>query len=119
MSIPSPESIFIEQRNEVSGRFAIIVGNGTSAWIHLTPSPGEGIDSDAFIYSPTEPAEELDIGENKNRETPILTKPVTSDKAVMTNIDDSVLSIKWSHDGHPAAVLYKDIPLAFIDNIGK
>ncbi|GAB2894886.1 hypothetical protein GCM10027180_25930 [Microbulbifer echini] len=106
--------IFIEQRNDTSGRFAIIEENESSAWLYLTPTSGKGIDRDAFIYSPIEPADKLNIDEIKDGGTPILTKSVASESAVLNNIGDSELSIKWSKDGHSVAVFYKNEAIAFI-----
>ncbi|WP_156029285.1 hypothetical protein [Shewanella sp. 38A_GOM-205m] len=111
--------IFIEQKNEVSGRFAIIEENGTSAWLYLMPASGKGIDRDAFVFSPIEPAEKLNIDEIKNGDTPILTKSVASESAVITNVTESELSLEWSKDGHSVAVLYKNKPIAFIDSVQK
>src|SRR3989338_625433 len=108
--------IFIEQKNNISGRFAIIEENGTGAWLYLTPMSGEGIDRDAFIYSLIEPAEKLNIDEIKNGDTPILTKAVASELAVITNANESELAFKWSADGNSVAVLYRDDPIAFINS---
>lgn len=111
--------IFIEQRNKISGRFAILEENGTSAWLYLTPKSGKGIDRDAFVFSPIEPAEKLNIDEIKNGNTPILTKKFASDSAVIKDITESEISFEWSKDGHSVAVLYKNKPIAFIDSVHK
>lgn len=111
--------IFLEQKNEVSGRFAVVEENGTSAWLYLTPTNGEGIERDAFVFSPIEPAEKLNIDEIKNGDTPILTKSVASEEAVIPNVGESDLSFKWSKDGHSVAILYKNRPLAFIKSKEK
>lgn len=111
--------IFIEQRNHTSGRFAIIEENGTSAWLYLTPTSGRGIDRDAFIYSPIEPADKLNIEDIKNGDTPILTKSIASESAVITSIGEAELSFKWSQDGHSVAVVYKNDVIAFISGTEK
>ena len=106
--------IFFEERNPVSGRYAILEDNGTSAWLYLTPQSGKGIEKDAFVYSPIEPREVLNKSEIENGKSPILTKNMSSASAVIENATRDQLSLVWSENGESVAVLYEGSPVAMI-----
>jgi hypothetical protein len=109
--------LLIKSQNSVSGRSAVVEDNGRSCWLYLTETSGEGIAKDAFVYSPIEPVEKLNIEEIKNGEAPVITNSFASDTAVLTNPDESLLAIVWSSDGHSVSVNYANKPLAFIQGI--
>jgi hypothetical protein len=106
--------IFIEEKNTVSGRFAILEENGSSAWLYLTPSSGKGIEKDAFVYSPIEPHKELDKKSIEDGNPPVLIEGVASDTAVIKNVKKENISFSWSKNGESVVVLFNGNPIAMI-----
>ncbi len=106
--------LFKDECHPVSGRCAILEDNGSSAWLYLTPKSGEGIEKNAFVYSPIEPADELNKEELAKGNPPILYKKIASEDAIINSAIESDFYFKWSSNGESIAVLYKDKPIAMI-----
>ncbi len=106
--------LFKDECHPVTGRCVILEDNGNSAWLYLTPKSGEGIDKDAFAYSPVEPVNELNEIEIAKGNPPILTKKLASQDAVIDSAHKTDFSFKWSSNGESVAVLYKGKAIAMI-----
>ena len=103
-----------DECHPVSARSVILEDNGNSAWLYLTLKSGEGIEKDAFAYSPIEPIEELNKEELAKGNPPTLYRKIASEYAVINSAKETDFYFKWSTDGESIAVLYKNKPIAMI-----
>ena len=99
--------IYIEEKNLISCRVAILEDNGTSAWLYLSPPSGKGIEKDAFAYSPIEPLEELNKSEIENGEAPKLIKNLATPSSVIIGAVEADFCLKWSKNGESVVLLHK------------
>ena len=94
------EDIFITDNNPTTKRWAILEDNGNSAWLYLTKPATQQPEKDAFVYSPVQPIEELNIEEIKEKGTPpILTKALATASSVILNAQSGDFSFNWSQLG--------------------
>lgn len=105
---------FVEDCHPTSTRCAILEDNGSSAWLYLTPAGGEGIEKDAFAYSPVRPHEELDREAIEAGNPPILIRKYASERAVIESPEEHSFRLVWSSDGESVALLYKGDPIAMV-----
>lgn len=106
--------LFKSECNEVSGRCAVIEDNGSSSWLYLTPKGGQGIDKDAFIYSPISPHKTLDRDWIEAGNPPILSEEYASEFAVIKTPDEKEVILEWSEDGESVAVKIRGEVIAMI-----
>lgn len=110
----SMANTFVEDCHPTSARCAILEDNGSSAWLYLTPAGGEGIEKDAFAYSPILPHQELDRAAIEAGNPPILTRRYASENAIIESPDENSFQFVWSSDGESVALLYKGDPIAMV-----
>ncbi len=109
------EDIFISDYNPSSKRYAILEDNGYSAWLYLTKTGTQKPEKDAFVYSPVQPIEKLNIEEIKQKGTPpILTKDLATKSAVIIDAKSNDFKFVWAVDGESVSVLYRGLPMAMI-----
>jgi len=109
------EGLFIHSFNNVSNRYAILDELQDTAVLYLSEVDNQKPVKDAFAYMRVEP---LDILTWKNRmkrgESPILHIGLASESSVITKTQESDFTFKWSLDGQSVALIYKQLPIAFI-----
>lgn len=105
---------FVESCHPESARCAILEDNGSSAWLYLTPAGGEGIEQDAFAYSPVAPREELNRAAIEAGNPPILTRKYASSRAVLESPEEHSFQFVWSSDGESVALLCNGDPIAMV-----
>jgi len=108
------EEIFITDHNTSTKRWAILEDNGNSAWLYLTKPGTQQPEKDAFVYSPVQLVEELNISDIKQGLPPMLTSELATRSAIILNPKAIEFGIKWSDDGESVAVTYKNIPISMI-----
>jgi hypothetical protein len=109
------QEIFLSDENPVSGRWAILEDNGNSAWLYITKPGTQQPEKDAFVYSPVQPIERLNIEDIKEHGAPpILTKDLATDSSVLLNAKASEFRFRWSADGESVSVLYLGKPISMI-----
>ena len=99
--------IYKKEKHPISGRLVMFEDDGTSAWLYLSSPSGEGIEKDAFAYSPIEPLEELNKSEIENGEPPKLIKSLVTPSSVIVGAIESDFSFRWSKNGESVALFHK------------
>lgn len=114
------EDIFITDNNPVSRRWAILEDNGNSAWLYLTKSGTQKPEKDAFVYSPIQPIDKINIEDIKQDGTPpIITNELATNSSVIINAKSKDFKFIWSNDGESVSVLYKGKPISMITKESK
>ncbi|QJE02089.1 hypothetical protein HH212_20410 [Massilia forsythiae] len=114
-SIAMADQIFLNSKNAVSGRMAILEDDGQVAHLYLTAPSSRKIERDVILYMRIQPITE---GEWKKimaaKSTPRLTINMASTTAVIEDPAEHEFEFCWSHDGNSVAALRHGMPLAFI-----
>lgn len=113
-TIAMADQIFLDSKNAVSGRTAILEDDGQVAYLYLTAPASTKIERDVIVYMRVQPITE---GEWKKimaaKSTPRLTINIASTTAVIKDPAEREFEFCWAHDGNSVAALRHGVPLAF------
>ncbi|MEM1452898.1 MAG: hypothetical protein AAF726_11055 [Planctomycetota bacterium] len=106
--------MFLTSHNEASDRHAVLEDDGTSCWLYLTAAGQRTPERDCFVYSPIEPAEELNTEAIREGAPPVLVRSAASKESVIRDAVEADFSFTWSSDGESVAVQRRGVPIAMI-----
>ena len=109
------QDIFLQSKNAISGRNAVLEDNGKIAFLYLTEPQIAKPVRDAIVYSRIPPVSSVDWERIKQaREMPPLHEDIASSAAVISSPEESEFAFEWSGDGDAVAILRNEVPLAFV-----
>lgn len=109
------DQLFLDSKNTVSGRTAIMEDDGQVAYPYLTAPSTMQIERDVILYMRVEPISHAEWKKiMRAKSTPLLTVDIASPTAVMRDPAESEFEFKWSRDGNAVAILYRGKPLTLI-----
>lgn len=109
----NPGHLVIGAHSPVSGRHAVLEGNGYSTWLYLTEPGSEKLCADCFLFSVVPPVGKLmkPFGEAG---PPILLKRFATLQAYQPAVIADHLNLEFSPDGHSIVVSLRNQPWALI-----
>lgn len=114
VNIAMADQIFLNSKNALSGRTAILEDDGQVAYLYLTAPSSTKIERDVILYMRIQPITE---GEWKKimatKSTPRLPINMASTTAVIEDPAEREFEFRWSQDGSAVAALRHGVPLAF------
>jgi len=108
------DQIFLNSKNAVSGRTAILEDDGQAAYLYLTAPSSTRIERDVILYMRIQPIAEGEwIKIMMAKSTPRLTIDIASPTAVIKDPVEREFEFLWSQDGNSVAALRHGMPLGF------
>ena len=103
----------IEFTNQTNKLSLVIEDNGNSVWAYLLSEENEFI-SDAFVFSPIQPLDVLNLEDIQNGNPPTLTKEYATEVAVKSDFQESDFEVVWSNAANDIAIIFNNSPIAAI-----
>lgn len=109
----NPGHLVIGAHSPVSGRHAILEGNGYSTLLYLTEPGSEKLCADCFLFSVVPPTEKL-VKPFGEAGPPLLLRRFATPQAFQPSITADLLRLDFSADGHSVVVSLRNQPWALI-----
>src|SRR5579859_412154 len=107
------DDLFLENQHPRSRRLAVLVDDGTSAWLYLTEPDSRRPAGDAWVYNRIA-APPVDAIKAYRGGPPPAAQGYASDRALCDDPSAHEWSFRWSYDGEAVAILNDGQPVAFI-----
>lgn len=109
------DELVLEFDSEASGRTAVIADEGDSVWVYLTRPDDSAIERDCWLFNkPSAPAEpEPDDYQGEGTPPPAPARFLVA-KGPEPMPDERSYGVRWSKDGHAAAVLINGVPIGVV-----
>jgi hypothetical protein len=109
------DELVLEFDSEASGRTAVIADEGDSVWVYLTHPDDSSIERDCWLFNkPTAPTEpESDDYQAEGTPPPVPARFLVAEGPRPLPNERS-FRVRWSKDGHAAAVLIDGVPIGVV-----